>query len=605
MSATRFIAAALLVLGLAAPSLADAAPRRRPAPAPVPPAAVLEMARAQLAAELPEANLPPRLPARAFHAVNISADGVADWRVNGSEMGDIGVCDEQGCQTLLIVSQRGGGYAVVFDLPIGPMIVTANAAGAIVDVSLDAQACRSAQAECSLRYQWDARTGRLVERPNARGVTRWDGPLLQPVRADWRTLPPDVAVAVRDMADECRQPGRNRGDSAYSPTIANVPDVNGDGVRDWIIGSAEDSCPNTNQPLGYQILVSTANGRFQSAFEATGLGYAIDLTPRGTRVIAIDVMGVCPEDTCFEEPLRWNPTGGFSLGPNMQARERQRQMDMQRQAELGRQEAELRARMAELDRQQQQAQDAQRRAEWERQRAENARRQADLDRQRADYERQRIEEERRRNWERQQQQNQQNNTYPGNYNPGPFPPGMGNNSGYRPPSGNPGTPPPGSYNSAPNYQQQQADAARRAEEERRRQEQLRQQQLQQQQQQDALRQQQIQQQQQQQAEEARRQEQLRQQQQAEAERRAAAARAQEEAEERAAAQARAEADARRQAAEAAAAENARQLQEQRWQSFSSAGTIESYQAYLDAYPNGPHADEARNAIKMLQQQQGQ
>ncbi len=79
----------------------------------------------------------------------------------------------------------------------------------------------------------------------------------------------------------------------------------------------------------------------------------------------------------------------------------------------------------------------------------------------------------------------------------------------------------------------------------------------------------------------------------------------EEAEERAAAQARAEADARRQAAADAAAENARQLQEQRWQSFSSAGTIESYQAYLDAYPDGPHAGEARNAIKMLQQQQGQ
>lgn len=506
MTRTGAFVITLLALAIALP--ANAATRRRAPAAPVPPAAVLEMARAQIAQALPDAPLPARLPTKAFHVVNISEDGVADWRVNGSEMGDVGVCDDSACETLLIVSQRGGGYAVVFDLPIGSMIVTRNPAGATVDVSMDTEACRSAQADCSLRWAWDARLGRLVERPNARGVTRLDGPIIAPMRTDWRTLPPDVAVAMRDLAAQCRQPGRGRNDDSFSPTVASVPDINGDGVRDWIIGSPGEACPNTGTPLGLVIMASARDGRFRSAFQAMGLGYAIDLTPNGARVVAIDVQGVCPNDACFEEPLRWNPAGGFDLGPNMQAREAQRQRDLQRQAELDRQEAELRARMADLDRQQQQAQDAQRRAEWERQRAENARRQAELDRQRADYERQRAEEERRRNWERQQQQNQQNNGYPGNTNPGPFPPGTGNsggynNGGYRPPNGNPGTVPPGNYNSGGNYQQQQADAARRAEEERRRQEQLRQQQLLQQQQQ-----------QQQQANEAerQRQEQLRQQQ---------------------------------------------------------------------------------------------
>ena len=66
------------------------------------------------------------------------------------------------------------------------------------------------------------------------------------------------------------------------------------------------------------------------------MDYDIDLARNGARLIAIDIEDGCQEQgqPCYEEPLRWNSQqSGFALGPGMQARERQRQMADQRQAD--------------------------------------------------------------------------------------------------------------------------------------------------------------------------------------------------------------------------------------------------------------------------------
>lgn len=221
-------------------------------------------------------------PAAVFRRIDVNDDGVADWRADyGKAQNPSFFCGTGGCVQQIWVSRPGGGFRLAFDNTVRELTLTRAAGERVLDVDFHGTTCGGTGVEpCPRRYGWNEAEGRFLERPGPNGASWLSGgptPAREPGAAD---IPAPVVAQVERRQGLCAVAG-----GAY-PVEANavndLPDLNGDGVRDWVVGASYDYCDmgdggRASPAMPVTILVSRPGGGFVVGWEQTDPYWGIEL----------------------------------------------------------------------------------------------------------------------------------------------------------------------------------------------------------------------------------------------------------------------------------------------------------------------------------------
>lgn len=295
----RILAGGALAALLAAGALSAEAQARRPARAP-------ESVRQAVIAELnevrgqfmqgddPRMQRPP-VPDRMLTPIDINGDGLTDWRADyeHSEWAG-GWCGTGGCRQQLWVSRRGGAPMLAFDDQAFSFAFRRIGGERRMEVAVHGTHCNGAGSDdCRYAYVWDPAASALRERVNFTGGGRlWEGGLdFLPVAR----VPAEVETSRAQL--DCR-------DTPDAPARAReTVDLNGDGVRDWIVGGPY-GCGD--QPGQTRILTSRGGG-WDTAW--TGRDSVLYVDIAGARAaVHVRPLDGCPAGgtPACEMALRWD-----------------------------------------------------------------------------------------------------------------------------------------------------------------------------------------------------------------------------------------------------------------------------------------------------------
>jgi len=220
------------------------------------------------------------------------------WLVDYQKAGASTWCGTGGCTRELYVA-RGGGYSLAFRGEVLDWRLTEGPAAAL-DVELDRASCDANGSEpCLRRFVWNGVAGRFEEAINREGFGYLVGPLFQPVApkpADY----PDVVTAEIELRETLCNAAGGLMDVGEWPAVGS-PDLNGDGRRDWIVGSRYTACRGPSgategmPDMGVSVIASVGD-RWTVALRVPTAAYAVDLAYHPAR------FGVRDEAMCTGRP---------------------------------------------------------------------------------------------------------------------------------------------------------------------------------------------------------------------------------------------------------------------------------------------------------------
>ena len=292
---TRFSVAILGLLALAACAPKSALPRE---------------VREDIAKATKGVREPPRAETLA-QRVDVTGSG-DDWLVDYERAPAAGWCGTGGCTRALYVAE-GGRHVKVFDEQVREWRLTAGRP-ATLDIEIHGSNCDlTGVEECRRRFVWDAAAGRFSERPNEKGDGYLAGPLFQPVAPSQARVPPEVSAELQRRQAPCAALGGTVG-GRDSEAISS-PDLNGDGVRDGIVGSRYVYCElpgdgqDTTPPMGLAVFVSGGD-HWRLALRAPEDGYTVDVGVTPARFGVRTVEDCSNGSMC---PTRWYGWDGGKL----------------------------------------------------------------------------------------------------------------------------------------------------------------------------------------------------------------------------------------------------------------------------------------------------
>jgi hypothetical protein len=277
----------LRIAGLGGTLVAAAACQRTP-PSPVaprPPAEVAAAVSADLAQYDPSLAAIERWPDGAARAVNVSPDGIADWVIDFEAFGFPAWCGTGGCRRQLWVS-REGRHVLAFDAQALEFVLRPAAESTVIDVELHGVYCNGTGADpCPRAFTWNAATGRLDETANRAGSTLLNGSLFQPVPVDPAALPPPVAAARESARQACVAAGGRY--EEFDTSVASVPDLDGDGQRDWIVDGSLTYCETDagTAPTAPVRVFLSGHGELREAAPLPSDEYDIDVGSRPAKLL--------------------------------------------------------------------------------------------------------------------------------------------------------------------------------------------------------------------------------------------------------------------------------------------------------------------------------
>jgi hypothetical protein len=150
--------------------------------------------------------------------------------------------------------------------------------------------------------------------PDKEGVIR----LLRPAPSLDQTPPRVVAEAFAAAAQACSAAGGSAVDPDRPMT---VPDVDGDGIRDWIIPEFYCDMPDGQKPFRPTMtLFASAGDPARPALAASGERLEIDSASTPARVLTVDLNTCSPEglkpQACRRQRLVWSSEKRRLLSPN-------------------------------------------------------------------------------------------------------------------------------------------------------------------------------------------------------------------------------------------------------------------------------------------------
>lgn len=255
-------------------------------------------------------NRPPlvtEVPRGMLRPVDVSRDGRTDWIVDFGAAGLSSFCGTGGCARILYVSGGETGFIRAFDGQALAFDVVEREGEARVEAQVHHLHCRPGQTDCLYAWAWDADLGELVERPAADGLTRLDGGGLDPIdplranRPD--DLPEDLSRAWFGGRLTCRDTGDD-GFTALRPGFRSIPDINGDGRRDWIGTPPVCADEDAGSPV-FDLWVTGEGGGLEIAYTSAPDHYpSIDIGTTPATVITNPACGY--NQPCPDTRLRWD-----------------------------------------------------------------------------------------------------------------------------------------------------------------------------------------------------------------------------------------------------------------------------------------------------------
>jgi hypothetical protein len=266
--------------------------------------------RPALVTEVPDGVLTP---------VEVNGDGRPDWLIRWPESTQF--CGTGGCQVSLYISDDDG-FIRAFDRQALRLDLQAVEGEVRIEAALHHLECSEGQAECLRAWAWDPAAGRLQERPSSDGISRMPGtpavdpgeePDGTPVLPQWT---PQTLQALRQASRRwCPAANEPEGRFLRQGLLYDIPDVNGDGLRDWVF-APESGC-ETPPESGPQIWVTTGPGPGTHG-EGGPVALAwtsppdhwIEYEVSGRPATVLVVSGCDSGQDCPGVPLRWNAAGG-------------------------------------------------------------------------------------------------------------------------------------------------------------------------------------------------------------------------------------------------------------------------------------------------------
>jgi hypothetical protein len=262
-------------------------------------------------------NRPPlvtRVPEGVIRPVDVSHDGRPDWLIDYTDSG-LMYCGTGGCLRTLYVS-HGDDYVLAFDEQSHTLDISARDGETVIDAQVHHVFCGAAGDDCAFAWTWDASLQQLVERPTAAGRTLLPNDGGFPPVA-WREgsrpvadlLPEELAAVWRTSRVTCATEQEEDGLRIYRATFKSVPDLNGDGLRDWLVRKP-DPCAvspgETVQPVGFSVWLTGPEGVLSEAWASAPDHWAvIDIATTPARLISNPACGYDP--VCPNRRLRWDP----------------------------------------------------------------------------------------------------------------------------------------------------------------------------------------------------------------------------------------------------------------------------------------------------------
>lgn len=274
-------------------------------------------------------SLVTEVPTGVLVPVNVNNDGISDWLINWPESSQF--CGTGGCERTLYVSkifapgeasdvdghERGVGFVLAFDRQAGNLDIREINGEVRVESSFHHLNCDDTRRDCRLAWGWDPKIERLVERPSSDGSHIIVSAGQRPVDIE---IDEETAEWVPSLLLERRLAGGKGCPDAQGaqPTthvdllINDIPDLNGDGIRDWIVGPPP-ICDGGPSEYGFQVWVSTERGpgphgeggAVSMAYQALPNNWVhLDVAREPAQLI---VAPACQYgNACTGVPLHWN-----------------------------------------------------------------------------------------------------------------------------------------------------------------------------------------------------------------------------------------------------------------------------------------------------------
>lgn len=250
-------------------------------------------------------------PEGMIRAVEVNGDDRPDWLVDYGRSGLSRFCGTGGCTQKLYVSGGDTGYRRAFDNQALAFDVIVRNGETRIEARVHSLHCRPERAECLFAWAWDEGEGRLVERPARDGETVLEDGGFDPVDIAAQNLPDILPEDLSPAWFGGRLTCADQSDAGFEtrrPAFRSVPDLNGDGRRDWIEIPA--LCPMLEgAQTQFSVWTTTPAGGLETTYVSPMEHYpAVDI---GSTPATLLSRPLCDDDaTCEPVRLRWDAGEG-------------------------------------------------------------------------------------------------------------------------------------------------------------------------------------------------------------------------------------------------------------------------------------------------------
>lgn len=249
---------------------------------------------------------------RMFQRLDVNADGVPDWRVDYEHAPNPSLwCGTGGCRTEVWVSRPGGGHQLAIQSGMRAFKLTPAKGGARLDLDFHGSTCGGFGAQaCPRSYVWSEAERDFLPVPTPKEATWLAGGPRQLAPIDLTAVPAAVRGEVERLEAACRAAsGVLEEPASY---VTRLPDVDGDGRRDWLVGSPYASCqfeaderPEVVLPV--TVLASAGDGaRPGVAWQAPRAEVSVDLGAPSVVWVWRDGDAECAYAKPCGRRLRWD-----------------------------------------------------------------------------------------------------------------------------------------------------------------------------------------------------------------------------------------------------------------------------------------------------------
>lgn len=266
-------------------------------------------------------NRPPltlQVPEGVITAVDVTHDGHTDWLVDYQAAEISRYCGTGGCRKILYVTLGDDNLTRAFDQQANDLTLYAADGESRVEAWVHHAFCSNdASRDCRLAYAWDPELKRLAERPNRAGQAIIPAGTFSPIDVSDDPGPPsDAPEAVADIwfktRTTCPSVYVDDGFEVRRAAIHDIPDVDGDGARDWLVerpAPCQDSPGDITPFPGFEVWVSRDDGQAVQAYVSPAERFPkldVSRSPAGLIAEPECDMG----QACTATRLHWNATDG-------------------------------------------------------------------------------------------------------------------------------------------------------------------------------------------------------------------------------------------------------------------------------------------------------